>query len=116
MLKGHKMACRKHPHLVVPDCFSHQVHQVKLHYIHCSLLSPPQTNLIVGDFFRSDAEFLQYTDKATELIGWLQGKTYVLALLCDIQQTNSLHVLAVICAVLTCWTAHYLAYCHLLEI
>ena len=75
-----------------------------------------QTNLIVGDFFKSSAEFLQYTDKATELIGWLRGKTYILALLCEVQQTNSLRVLAVIRAVLTRWTAHYLAYRRLLEI
>ena len=75
-----------------------------------------QTNLIVGDFFKSDTEFLQYTDKATELIGWLRGKTYILALLREVQQTNSLRVLAVIRAVLTCWTAHYLAYRRLLEI
>jgi hypothetical protein len=33
------------------------------------ILLPLQNNLIVGDFFRSDAEFLQYTNKATELIG-----------------------------------------------
>ena len=75
-----------------------------------------QTNLIVGDFFKSDTEFLQYTDKATELIGWLRGKTYILALLREVQQTNSLRILAVIRAVLTCWTAHYLAYRRLLEI
>lgn len=74
-----------------------------------------QTNLIVGDFFKSDTEFLQYTDKATELIGWLWGKTYILALR-EVQQTNSLRVLAVIRAVLTRWTAHYLAYRRLLEI
>jgi hypothetical protein len=88
-------------------------------FVHCSahFFPPPlQTNLIVGDFFKSDAEFLQYTDKATELIGWLQGKTYVLALLREVQRTNSLRILTVIRAVLTRWTAHYLAYRRLLEI
>jgi hypothetical protein len=70
----------------------------------------------VGDFFRSNAEFLQFTDKATELIGWLQGKIYVLALLHDVQLTNSLHVLAMIRPVLTHWTTHYLAYRYLLGI
>lgn len=29
-LKGRKMARSKHPHLVVPDCFGHQVRSVKL--------------------------------------------------------------------------------------
>ena len=70
----------------------------------------------MGDFLKSEAEFLPFTNKATELIGWLQGKTYVLALLQEVQLTNSQHVLAVICAVLTRWTAHYLAYHCLLEI
>lgn len=83
-----------------------------------SLLTCFQTNLIVGDFFKSDTEFLQYADKATELISWLHGngKTYILALLREVQQTNSLRILAVIRAVLTRWTAHYLAYCCLFEI
>ena len=35
------------------------------------ILFPLENNLIVGDFFQEQAEFLQYTDKATELIGWL---------------------------------------------
>ena len=52
----------------------------------------------------------------TKQQSWLRGKTYVLALLHDVQQTNSLHVLAVIRAVLIRWTAHYLAYRRLLEI
>jgi hypothetical protein len=97
-LKAHKMAQRKYPHLVVPDCYGHQ------------------NNLIVGDFFRSNAEFLQFTDKATELIGWLQGKIYVLALLHDVQLTNSLYVLAMIRPVLTHWTTRYLTYRCLLGI
>jgi len=75
-----------------------------------------KTNLVVGDFFKSDAEFLHFTDQATELIGWLRGKTYILALLREVQLTNSQRVLAVIHAVLTRWTAHYLAYRCLLEI
>jgi len=70
----------------------------------------------VGDFFKSEAEFLRFTDKATELIGWLRGKTYVLALLRQVQLMNSQRILAVIHAVLTHWMAHYLAYRRLLEI
>src|SRR6267154_5770751 len=50
---------------------------------------------------RSCWHLLQSTDKNTR----------------DVQQTNSLHVLAVLRAVLTRWTAHYdLAYRRLLEI
>ena len=70
----------------------------------------------MGDFFKSEAEFLRFIDKATELIGWLRGKTYVLALLRQVQLMNSQRILAVIHAVLTRWTAHYLAYRRLLEI
>ena len=88
----------------------------RLHHVYYSHIIGLQTNLVVGDFFKSDAEFLQFTDQAMELIGWLRGKTYVLALLQEVQLTNSQRVLAVIRAVLTCWTAHYLAYRRLLEI
>jgi hypothetical protein len=88
----------------------------KLYCVYCLHILHLQTNLVVGDFFKSGAEFLQFTDKATELIGWLRGKTYVLALLREVQLTNAQRVLAVIRAVLTRWTAHYLAYRRLLEI
>ena len=84
-LKGCKMACRKYPHLVILDCFGHQVSKAMPWLFHCWLVFPMQTNLIVGDFFKSDTEFLQYTNKATELIGWLWDKTYILALLHEIQ-------------------------------
>jgi hypothetical protein len=53
---------------------------------------------------------------ACELIGWLRSKTYVLAHLREVQIRNGKIALAVIRAVLTRWTAHYLAFKRLLEL
>jgi hypothetical protein len=71
---------------------------------------------VVGDYFKSDADVLDYTDRATDLITWLRSKTYLLALLRDAQVQASKPILSVIRAVLTRWTAHYLAYRRLLQL
>jgi len=63
--------------------------------------------LIVGDYFsKSDADDLEFTDDATELITWLRSKTLILAYLPK----------AVIHAVLTRWTAHFQAFSRLCEL
>ena len=53
---------------------------------------------------------------ASELIGWLRSKTFVLAHLREIQIQSGRLALAVIRAVITRWTAHYLAFRRLLEL
>lgn len=65
-----------------------------------------QINLIVGDFFKSKAVDLKYADIATDLITWLRSKTLIL---------NHL-TLAVLRAVLTRWTAHYVAFSRLVQL
>jgi hypothetical protein len=40
-----------------------------------------QVNLVVGDYFRSGIDVLDFTDLANTLITWLRSKTLVLALL-----------------------------------
>ncbi|KAJ3824934.1 ribonuclease H-like domain-containing protein [Lentinula raphanica] len=87
--KGRCMLAAKHPELVVMDCYAHQI------------------NLIVGDYFsKSNAADLHFTDQATDLITWLRSKTLILSHLAK----------AVIRAVLTRWTAHYLAFVRLIEL
>ncbi|KAJ7781902.1 hypothetical protein DFH07DRAFT_723434, partial [Mycena maculata] len=60
--------------------------------------------------------FLKYSKQATELITWLHSKTFVLAHIRRIQMENGHHPVSIIRAVLTRWTAHYLAYCQLSEV
>ncbi|KZP34710.1 hypothetical protein FIBSPDRAFT_971865, partial [Athelia psychrophila] len=72
--------------------------------------------LVVGDYFKSDTDVLDYTDMANELITWLRSKTIVLALIRDIQVNTGSALVAVIRAVLTRWTAHYQSYKRLLEL
>ncbi|KAG2145913.1 hypothetical protein DEU56DRAFT_731895, partial [Suillus clintonianus] len=76
-------------------------------------------NLIVGNYFKTSGGtvYLGYSKKASDLISWLRSTTLVLATLRDIHvalnSTNPSHphcVLTVIRAVLTRWTAHYLAF------
>jgi len=69
-----------------------------------------QVNLVVGNYFKSNVNILKYTDKATQLITWLHSKTLMLAMLQKVQADANLMPLSVIRAVLTRWTAHYMAY------
>lgn len=97
--KARRLLNESRPDLVTPDCYAHQI------------------NLVVGDYFKCrDSTFTQVSTLATELITWLRSKTFVLALLRAIQEENGQATLSVIRAVLTRWTAHYLAYCRLLEL
>ena len=73
-------------------------------------------NLVVGDYFKDNKALLKCTDDATELIGWLCSKTFVLALLNEAQMKATGTAKAVIRAVLTRWTVHYMAYRRLLEL
>ncbi|KAG7090005.1 hypothetical protein E1B28_011627 [Marasmius oreades] len=96
--KAHHLLTHEYLHIVVPDCYAHQI------------------NLIVGDYFKVDKGFLTYSHDAMELITWLRSKRYVLALICRSQIENRQPVCTVIQAVLTRWTAHYLAFLCLLEL
>lgn len=114
--KARKVLALKYPEVIFLDCYAHQV-------CHTPTLSLPtltfthQINLIVGDYFKSDASVLEFTDDATELIGWLRSKTQVLALLREVQERLGENaVRAVIRAVLTRWTAHYLSYSRLMDL
>ena len=82
-----------------------------------------QINLVVGDYFKVISRvFTTYTKKATELIAWLRSKSQVLALLHEIQRGiclangSNIKILSVIHAVITRWTAHYLAFHRLLDL
>ena len=48
-------------------CFRHH----SIDYDTGTNLQHIQVNLIVGDYFRSPIDVLQYTDNANELIAWL---------------------------------------------
>ncbi|KAJ3777435.1 hypothetical protein FB446DRAFT_615658, partial [Lentinula raphanica] len=73
-------------------------------------------NLIVGDYFKVDQEFLTYSKDASELITWMRSKIYVLALIRSTQLDTRQPVVTVIRAVLTRWTSHYLAFRRLLDL
>ncbi|KAJ3008701.1 hypothetical protein NUW54_g3057 [Trametes sanguinea] len=89
------------PELVAPDCYAHQV------------------ELVVRNYFSANTRVFDCTKDADELIKWLRGRTYLLALLRDIQTTMpgfQGQPKTVIRGVVTRWTSHYLAYRRLLEL
>lgn len=70
----------------------------------------------MGDYFKAISHFLKYTEDATEVITWLRGKTLVLGLIREAQLAAGSTIAAVIRAVLTRWTSHYLAFYRLLQL
>ena len=66
-------------------------------------------NLVVGDYFGDQKELIPWTKQATELIGWLCSKSLVLTMLHKVHKQAGLPALSVLRAVLTRWTAHYMA-------
>ena len=60
---------------------------------------------------------LETAELATALIMWLHSKTFILALICAIQERNNeKKILAIVRAVLTRWTAHYCTFQQLLVV
>ena len=98
-LAARNIIAQKIPGLLIFPCYAHQI------------------NLIVGDYFnKCGAAFLEYIKEAEKLITWMQSKTFVLAMLRDIQLCSRRHMLTVLRAVITHWTAHYFSIRCLLKI
>ncbi|KIY49894.1 hypothetical protein FISHEDRAFT_31177, partial [Fistulina hepatica ATCC 64428] len=97
--KARRLLVQEMGNLVAPDCYSHQV------------------NLVVGDYIRSkETVIYAYTKQADELISWLRSRTAVLARIRELCTELGKKPLAVLNAVITRWTAHYVAYSRLLEL
>ena len=73
-------------------------------------------NLVVGDFFKSSSSIIPTSNDADELITWLRSKSQLLSLLRDKCRELRISAASVVRAVITRWTAHYLAYQQLLEL
>jgi len=94
--KARRLLQAEFPHLIVLDCYAHQI------------------NLIVGDLFKGKIDVLDCTSQAADLITYLRSRTIVLSLIRTAQEQNNQKAAAVLRAVLTRWTSHYLAYERLL--
>jgi hypothetical protein len=114
--KARRLLREKFPYLVTPDCYAHQV--CKYFNFDFFWAQNLQINLVVGDFFKCNSGTLRFVDLADDLITWLRSKTSVLALISEAckslggETTGS----SVIRAVITRWTAHYLAYSRLIAL
>ncbi|KDQ10782.1 hypothetical protein BOTBODRAFT_177857 [Botryobasidium botryosum FD-172 SS1] len=72
-------------------------------------------SLIVGDYFKANPMFKHAAEQATTLINWLRSRTFMLSLLRSAQLDLYNRTMAIIRAIITRWTAHYLAFARLLE-
>ena len=81
------------PWLIVVLCWAHQI------------------NLMVGDFLHLGSGFLECVLNAQEIVQWMNSHSCGLGIFRNEQcQTHPLKkVLALICPVITRWTAHYLS-------
>ena len=114
--KANKILWGKYPWLIILEYYAHQVCHISFHSPHIFTIVA-QINLVVDNLFKClKGDIVKFTKKATEFIGWLHGKTIILAHLHQLQKEAGLAQLSVVCAVLTWWTLHYLAYQWLLEL
>ena len=68
--KARKILALKYPDILFIDCYAHQVCCVSILLL-VILTLEHQINLVVGDYFKSEASVLEFTDNAMELITWL---------------------------------------------
>ncbi|KAF8844642.1 hypothetical protein BDN67DRAFT_666973 [Paxillus ammoniavirescens] len=96
--KMRRLLVRKMPHLVVVDCWAHQI------------------NLIVGDVFKIKHHFIEIVNDALEVVKWFNNHSRALALLQDAQMAKLNLILTLILPVLTRWTSHYLSVTRLVKL
>ncbi|KAF8491218.1 hypothetical protein F5888DRAFT_1581643, partial [Russula emetica] len=96
--KTRRVAVEQDPTLVGPDCYGHQI------------------NLVVGNYLACEKLFVSISREASELISWLRGRTFVLASIRETQASLNKAAVSVLRIILTRWTAHFLAYRHLLDL
>jgi hypothetical protein len=75
-----------------------------------------QINLVVGNYLACETLFVRISREASELISWLRGRTFVLALIRETQASLNKATVSVLRIILTQWTAHFLAFRRLLEL
>src|ERR1700733_15299566 len=80
------------------------------------MLTLRQNALIVGDYLRYNKLLIKYAQQAADVIKWFNSHTRPLEWLCEEQHTKSKHVLALLVAVVTSWTTHYLSMHRLLQL
>lgn len=115
--KARRLLKVKFPHLVTPDCYAHQAGLFSRWFLTpLTFLATAQVNLVVGDLFKLNSCLLPMSGQADELIAWLRSKSQILALLREKCRELRVNSASVIRAVITRWTAHYLAYRRLLDL
>jgi len=70
----------------------------------------------VGDYFKLENVYVETIEKAAEIIKWFNNHTLALGLFQKEQKSQTKKILALIRAVITRWTSHYLSVNRLLTL
>ncbi|KAJ6555690.1 ribonuclease H-like domain-containing protein [Mycena vulgaris] len=98
-LKGRKLLQKLCPWLFIPSCWAHQ------------------SQLILGDYFKSWDYAQHIAEKATAVIGWINLHSKVHVIFDDAQKELGAAVaLAYLVACITRWTTHFVAFMWLLQL
>ena len=114
--KARLLILKKYPHLLIADCWAHQVLHVLVSggALNGDLILL-QIALILGDYYKTNALVATRMDTVVKVIKWFNNHSYALGLLNTEQKQTYNKTLALIVPVVTCWTAQYCALSRLLE-
>ncbi|EPQ55188.1 hypothetical protein GLOTRDRAFT_24480, partial [Gloeophyllum trabeum ATCC 11539] len=101
--KMRKMLAARTPHILTPPCFAHQL------------------NLLVKDYYKLDAKFMKTSNKAFEVVKWINNHSQALGLFKGEQRrpregAASLVPLALLLPAITRWTYHFQSFARLLRV
>jgi hypothetical protein len=71
---------------------------------------------VAGDYFKLNLDFIASADSAIQVIKWFNNHSRALGLLHQEQLVTDNRVVALILAIITRWTSHYLSMTRLLEV
>ncbi|KAI0703531.1 hypothetical protein C8T65DRAFT_578734, partial [Cerioporus squamosus] len=94
--KARILLLKKYPHLIILDCYAHQI------------------NLIVGNYLESKSTLLKVTNRADQLTAWLHRCTLVLSCIQERQLAKGQKAASVLHPVKMRWMSHYIAYARVL--
>ena len=92
------MMMNEHPHLIILDCWAHQI------------------QLVLGDYIKANNSVAATIKDANSVVKWFCNHSWALGQFNAEQRASNNGTLAFIKAVITRWTAHYCSVSRLLEL
>lgn len=97
--KARALVLKANPHLLIADCWAHQI------------------QLILGDYISANADIADTIDQAVMVVKWFLSHLYALGIFNEEQkEIPGSKPLSLIIPVITRWTAHYCSVIRLLKV